>query len=493
MRYLDSGARDPADALGSWFATEDVTEVVAMRFQAGFFGVDGLAPALPLLDKLKADDLHVGAVVGSNDANTLQIDLEMLIDILGIPRANAQAAVVSFSRGLFHPKVYHISRSDGSQAAYVGSANLTYSAVTSLNVEAGLIVDSREGDSEDVLSAISVSIDEWLTGKRDGVYLLNSAADIATLVAEGIVATAPTPRVSKSASVPGGVGTATKPALTPLLTIPRLKKPTPAAPTVPTTPASAAPVAPATPAAPPPAAPAATGPVPSATAPAAAPAPATSTPVTALPVVTQSPPYPGYVLFAPGTTAPTSGANALTGTPLPSAASGLILRLNRDSARRFAGRTGTTNISIPVPTLSSIRFGIFRKKYDRPRAEFEIVCRLVHATGQHVTAAVDTGIMVYGFAPKESGHGDVRLVMPAGPARDIRDFALGNGLRVPTNGDAFLLEWPTASTPQFKATFFDKSAAGFATTNTTLTTATASGNVVGQTACWLPAGFSPVW
>src|SRR6185437_11372664 len=66
--------------------------------------------------------------------------------------------------------------------------------------------------------------------------------------------------------------------------------------------------------------------------------------------------FPPYLLFAPGQGAPTHGALALSGSSLPTGATGLIIRLNRDSARHFEGRPGTANFSVPVPTLSTFRF-----------------------------------------------------------------------------------------------------------------------------------------
>ena len=60
--------------------------------------------------------------------------------------------------------------------------------------------------------------------------------------------------------------------------------------------------------------------------------------------------FPPYLLFAPGQGSPTQGAVALSGSSLPTGATGLIIRLNRDSARHFEGRPGTSNFSVPVPT-----------------------------------------------------------------------------------------------------------------------------------------------
>ena len=61
----------------------------------------------------------------------------------------------------YHPKTCHVRRSDGSQSAYVGSANLTGNGAV-LHVEAGIALDSAEGDPEDVLSDIAAVVDRGL-------------------------------------------------------------------------------------------------------------------------------------------------------------------------------------------------------------------------------------------------------------------------------------------------------------------------------------------
>lgn len=461
MRYLDTGTRDPNHAIGSWFANEDPSKLTAFRFQTGFFGIDGLSPLEPHLKELKSQGSLINAVVGSNDGDTLRVDLEMLLDMVGAPRANARVAIASFSRGLFHPKVYHLARTDGSQAAYVGSANLTYSAITSINIEAGMLLDTRDGDEAKVLFDISSAIDAWVDGTNPNARLLGSAADLATLVAEGIVSETRAPRPTNGGGGGSGAGTGSKLSLSQLLKMPRLKKhPTPSTAAAPTPP-----IAPPAPTAP---------------------------PIAPLPVNTKTPPYPGYILFAPGLMGPTAGASALTGTSLPSGASGLILRLNRDSARHFANRGGTANISIPVPTLSTIRFGVYGK-FDRPRAEFDLVCRFLSVAGQFVAPASNTAVMGYGFDPRETGHGDVRLTVPVAPARAISEHVAANGYGNPTDGDAFLLEWPTVTTPEFRATFFDSSLPNFTAADSAIKHAVATGNVIGQASCWMPNGYSPAW
>ncbi|MCI0342037.1 MAG: phospholipase D family protein [Planctomycetales bacterium] len=144
MKYLDSGWREPAQALGHWLEVVlqdgDVAEV---RWQSGFYAADGLGFLAPTLDRIREEGGRVVALVGSNNGDTLRGDVARLVSLLGIPRPGAHLGVVSFTGAFFHPKTYHLTRRDGSQAAYVGSANLTSAGVGSLHVEAGVLLDTR--------------------------------------------------------------------------------------------------------------------------------------------------------------------------------------------------------------------------------------------------------------------------------------------------------------------------------------------------------------
>ncbi len=155
MRYIDSGARERAQALGSWLETAVAENSEEIRWQSGFFSSDSLALIQEPLRRLTREQLPVHALIGSNDRATLRADVEALVSTLGIPRQHALLGVVNFGVGYFHPKTFHVKRGDGSQASYVGSANLTGSGVSSLHVEAGVVLDTREGDPPEVLDAIA--------------------------------------------------------------------------------------------------------------------------------------------------------------------------------------------------------------------------------------------------------------------------------------------------------------------------------------------------
>ncbi|MTH66295.1 phospholipase D family protein [Paracoccus shanxieyensis] len=466
MRYIDSASRNTSDVLGDWLASFNPQAVDALRWQTGYFSADGLAPLVPVLNELKAQDRLTNCVIGSNGGETGEPDIEALVNLVGNPRTNAKIGVVSFSAGLFHPKVYHFTRQDGSQAAYVGSANLTTPGISGMNIEAGLLLDSSAGDPANVLTDVAAAIDAWFNGTRPGLSTVSSLADLAPLVAAGILGVAPTPRTMQSSSTSSGAATS-KVGLKPLIKFPPVSVKSSTAPAGATSAGT-----------------------PSAAAPSAPPGAATAT----VGPLASSPrsPFPPYILFAPSIATPTQGAAALTGSTLAGSAAGLVIRLSRDSARLFSGGSGTANVSVPVATIGTIRFGVFGK-YQRPRAEFDLRMRHVSNLGGHEVPASSTNVMAYGYAPGEPGHRDVRMLMPAPPARAIREHAAAHGLHVPTANDPMILEWPTPADPVFKATFIDPAEPLFATVDGMLTAASTSGVLVGKGACWLPAGISPQW
>ncbi|MDL9948380.1 phospholipase D-like domain-containing protein [Gordonia sp. ABSL11-1] len=232
MRYIDSGSRDPQHALGTWLSSELVEGVAptALRMQTGFFSSHVLGYFENALRSLASSDGHTRFLVGSNDGQTPYSAMAHLLAVTGAPRAGMKLGVVSYQTGFFHPKVVHITRADGSSTAYVGSANLTGSGVTSLHVEAGLIVDSKF-DSPAVLDSIADAIDQWFTSSRAGMYLVSDPADLQPLVQAGVLDVKP-PRSKRRISPPGQGKAGTKPAgasLSTLISVPPVQTPPPSA------------------------------------------------------------------------------------------------------------------------------------------------------------------------------------------------------------------------------------------------------------------------
>jgi hypothetical protein len=94
MIYIDSGDRDPEQALGIWLKVVLTSDVVEVRWQSGFFTSDGLSLLTPTLHRLGASGHVVRAVIGSNNGETEADDVRELLTALAIPRANAALGVV---------------------------------------------------------------------------------------------------------------------------------------------------------------------------------------------------------------------------------------------------------------------------------------------------------------------------------------------------------------------------------------------------------------
>jgi hypothetical protein len=274
------------------------------------------------------------------------------------------------------------------------------------------------------------------------------------LVANGVLAAAAAPRPPGGTSTGAGATTApTQPRLQPLIRLPRLPSQSGAAP----------------------------------------PSPQTPTPALTGNLAVPRPGFPSYLLFAPNATAqPTRGLLALSGAQLPSGAVGIVIRLNRDSARHFSGRPGTANISVPVATATTLRFGIFPGRYLRPRAVYDLLIRYQSHSNAFVLPPAQTNVMAYGFLAGESGHGDLRMVVPAA-VKTLADRVRRAGLPVPVDGDVALLEWPSAAAPQFRLTFMERHSPLFQRARELFENASAADQLVGEGACWLPAGISPPW
>lgn len=224
MRYIDTGSRDPRHALGSWLGDTLLgrAPAVALRIQTGFFGSDTLGYFESTFQDLSKNDGHTVVLVGSNEGLTPRAAVSDLLEIAGTPRAGLRVGVVSFRSGFFHPKVYHFERADGSVTAYVGSANLTSSGATSLHVEAGIILDTAQGDAPAVLDSIADAIDGWFSPARPGLYPITTDADLDALVAAdilGVPAPPRPPRMSQAAKAGMQQGSADH-SLKPLVAIP---------------------------------------------------------------------------------------------------------------------------------------------------------------------------------------------------------------------------------------------------------------------------------
>ena len=100
--------------------------------------------------------------------------------------------------------------------------------------------------------------------------------------------------------------------------------------------------------------------------------------------------------------------------------------------------------------------------------------------------------MGYGFTANETGHGDIRLLVPAS-VRELGATIEAAGLPLPSIDDYAFLEWPTPSDPTFRLSFLDRTSSITQRAERLFDAATKAGQLVGNGACWLPAGVSPIW
>lgn len=195
MKYIDNGSGDPReDALFPWLQAALTADVVGIRWQSGFFEASALGIFLPVLRRLRDKDLDTVVLIGSNDRETQSSAVHQLVEILGLPRANGLLGVVSYADGFYHPKTIHLCYRDGREAAYVGSANMTPRGISGLNVEAGILFDTDEGDPPDILNQIGQAVRKWFVSRPDGLFEVGSHYDVNQLEGQGILTTQRAPR-----------------------------------------------------------------------------------------------------------------------------------------------------------------------------------------------------------------------------------------------------------------------------------------------------------
>ena len=195
MRYIDNGTGDPReDALFPWLRTVLTADVVAIRWQSGFFEATVLGVFTPSLQRLAYEELDASILIGSNDGGTQSSAVHQLVDLLGLPRPGAHLGVVNYADGLYHPKTIHICYRNGREVAYVGSANMTSRGINGLNVEAGIVFDTDDGDPVELLADIKQATQEWFVSHPQGLFKVENHDDVNRLALRGILKSEYAPR-----------------------------------------------------------------------------------------------------------------------------------------------------------------------------------------------------------------------------------------------------------------------------------------------------------
>lgn len=231
MRYIDSGSSDPSQAVGAWLREELTPHVTELRWQTGFFASQALGFFATSLQALAGSDRLTRVVIGSNEPGTLGSDVRHLVDLMGLPREHANLGIVNYGNAYYHPKTYHVTRDDGTQCAYVGSANLTPPALTGSHVEAGLILDTRKGDPQHILDQIAEAVDEWFVETtRVGFHRVSDGTDVERMVGSGLLLAVPVPRPTNATTAGAGPSGTPRSRRGPLIGLPSITWGVPKAP-----------------------------------------------------------------------------------------------------------------------------------------------------------------------------------------------------------------------------------------------------------------------
>ncbi|MEZ8482417.1 restriction endonuclease PLD domain-containing protein [Vibrio splendidus] len=455
MKYIDSSIRTQEQTLAFWLEETAKHDISQLHIQSGYFSIDALATILPVLNRLNRSNLATFFLVGSNDRATSKEDIGKTFKLLDMPRSEAHLGVVSYKHGLFHPKVYHFTRSDGSQTAFVGSSNFSSSGLT-LNIEAGLILDTRDGDTIHTLSQIRSAIAHWFSACLPGFNQVSSMTDIKKLYDIKILGEKAVVSQSKGkADNDSEPENSTQPSLKGIKKLTSLSSSIKTEDKDVTTPRKGL--------------------------------------FATLPV-SNIKGFPEYIQFAPETTKPTRGELALTSEVLKNGVKGIIIKLNKDSARHFYnGTSGTANVSIPVEVVPTLRFGIYKRKFERPRVEFDVDMQYISDKASITAETNLSNIMAYGFKDGESGHGDIRMVVSKTQISNLLKTIIDNRLTIPRIDDLAIIAWPTKDTPKIRISFIDVNSNFYKTIENNYKTAMKGNEIVGKGSCWLPESLLPEW
>lgn len=178
--YIDSARDNKAEFIRYWLDKNLLPNTKSFHVQSGYFSYAAIEPFAQVLKSMVKNGGRVKFVLGSNGGSLIAKDAKMVLEIIkGNP--SCSLTVVAFKNAEFHPKCYHIKRSDDSETVLVGSGNLTQFGI-SLNVEAAILLDTCSGDNLAFVQEIKDAIDKWGSlDENDGAYQIKTIQDVEDL------------------------------------------------------------------------------------------------------------------------------------------------------------------------------------------------------------------------------------------------------------------------------------------------------------------------
>ena len=101
--------------------------------------------------------------------------------------------------------------------------------------------------------------------------------------------------------------------------------------------------------------------------------------------------------------------------------------------------------------------------------------------------------MSYGYTKGDTGHADLRLVLPKAAITPVKAELEVYGTRIPQAGDLAILEGPTIEDAAFRMTFTHPNSALGTAIAGVWEADTIAERMASRGACWLPSGLSPKW
>ncbi|WP_239393606.1 DnaB-like helicase C-terminal domain-containing protein [Frankia sp. CiP3] len=157
MRYLDTAVGGPDHTVEQWLLAE-LKGARVFAAQTGYLTEHGLKLIQPRLTAILNEGGEVHLVTGAREDQVSPDDLAAVTALFEPHGRRATLLLVDGDeeQPLMHAKSYYIRRTDGSETALAGSANLTYSGLRA-NHESAIVLDTRvtpDAPCKEILAAI---------------------------------------------------------------------------------------------------------------------------------------------------------------------------------------------------------------------------------------------------------------------------------------------------------------------------------------------------